>query len=185
MNAYGFVKQAGGLASIESTVAAGTTVEIYLPRSVAVLRAAEPSTNGALPLRRAKAEQVVLVVEDEPAVLEMAVESLHELDCRTVTATRTTQALDRIRGPERTGILFSNVVMPGGLNGVQPLVEARRMQPGWRVLLTSGYTGTALDDGGFLADLSLLNKLYQREDFANKLLIVLGRIETPASDGRP
>lgn len=62
-------------------------------------------------------------------------------------------------------------------------VEARRVRPGLRVLLTSGYTGTALDDGSVPADLPLLSKPYQREDLANKLRIVLGRIETAASGG--
>lgn len=181
---YGFVKQAGDLASIDSTVAEGTTVKLYLPRSVAALRAAEPSTDGALPLRRATAGEVVLVVEDEPAVLEMAVESLDELGYRTLTATRASEAMDRLRRPGRIDLLFSDVVMPGDMNGVQLSVEARRMRPGLRVLLTSGYTGTALDESSVPADLPLLNKPYQREDLANKLRIVLGRGEAHASDGR-
>ena len=113
------------------------------------------------------------MVEDEPAVLEMAVESLGELGYRTITATRASEALDRLRGPDRIDILFSDVVMPGGMNGVQLSVEARRMRPGLRVLLTSGYTATALDDHSVPADLPLLNKPYQREDLANKMRIVL------------
>lgn len=172
---YGFVQQAGGHAKIKSTVGQGTTVELYLPRSAAVEQAAAIPSEGSLPLRRATAGEVVLVVEDEPAVLEMAVESLGELGYRTITATRASEALDRLRGPDRIDILFSDVVMPGGMNGVQLSVEARRMRPGLRVLLTSGYTGTALDDHSVPADLPLLNKPYQREDLANKMRIVLGR----------
>jgi signal transduction histidine kinase len=172
---YGFVQQAGGHAKIKSTVGQGTTVELYLPRSAAVEQAAAIPSEGPLPLRRATAGEVVLVVEDEPAVLEMAVESLGELGYRTITATRASEALDRLRGPDRIDILFSDVVMPGGMNGVQLSVEARRMRPGLRVLLTSGYTGTALDDHSVPADLPLLNKPYQREDLANKMRIVLGR----------
>ncbi|WP_449410629.1 MASE4 domain-containing protein [Methylobacterium komagatae] len=176
---YGFVQQAGGHAQIKSVIGTGTTVELYLPRTAAIERASEESTQGAadtaLPLRRATAGEVVLVVEDEPAVLEMAVESLTELGYRTLTATRAAEALDRLSGPDRIDILFSDVVMPGGMNGVQLSVEARRMRPGLRILLASGYTGTALVDGTVPPDVPLLNKPYQREDLANTLHVVLAR----------
>lgn len=170
---YGFVRQAGGHAQIKSEAGRGTSVELYLPRSVGQVAKSQPV--GPLPLRRAAAGEVVLVVEDEPAVLEMAVESLGELGYRTLTATQASEALDRLQGPERIDILFSDVVMPGGMNGVQLSVEARRLRPGLRVLLTSGYTGTALDDQGVPADLPLLSKPYQREELATKMRLVLGR----------
>jgi CheY-like chemotaxis protein len=166
------VRQAGGHAQIKSS-AGGTSVELYLPRSAEKAVAARPDT--ALPLRRAASGEVVLVVEDEPAVLEMAVESLAELGYRTLTATQASQALERLGGPDRIDILFSDVVMPGGMNGVQLSVEARRLRPGLRVLLTSGYTGTALDEQGVPTDLPLLSKPYQRDELANQLRIVLGR----------
>ncbi len=169
---YGFVRQAGGHAQIKSDPGAGTSVELYLPRSAE--RAAEARPDNALPLRRAACGEVVLVVEDEPAVLEMAVESLGELGYRTLTATRASEALERLSGPERIDILFSDVVMPGGMNGVQLSVEARRLRPGLRILLTSGYTGTALDEHAVPADLPLLSKPYQRDELANKLRVVLG-----------
>ncbi|GAB6842941.1 signal transduction histidine kinase [Methylorubrum rhodinum] len=170
---YGFVRQAGGHAQIKSEPGQGTSVELYLSRGVG--QAVESRPEGPLPQRRAAAGEVVLVVEDEPAVLEMAVESLGELGYRTLTATQASEALDRLQGPERIDILFSDVVMPGGMNGVQLSVEARRLRPGLRVLLTSGYTGTALDDQSVPADLPLLSKLYQREELATKMRLVLGR----------
>ncbi|BAU88795.1 multi-sensor hybrid histidine kinase [Methylorubrum populi] len=168
---YGFVRQAGGHAQIKSEAGSGTSIELYLPRSVE--KAVESRLDSTLPLRRAASGEVVLVVEDEPAVLEMAVESLGELGYRTLTATQAAQALERLGGPERIDILFSDVVMPGGMNGVQLSVEARRLRPGLRVLLTSGYTGTALDEHGVPADLPLLSKPYQRDELANKLRVVL------------
>ncbi|GJE14969.1 Blue-light-activated protein [Methylobacterium longum] len=66
-------------------------------------------------------------------------------------------------------------MMPGGINGVQLTVEARRIRPGLRVLLASGYTGTALGDQGVPADLPLLTKPYLREDLADKLRLIMGR----------
>ncbi|GLS44235.1 hypothetical protein GCM10007884_22230 [Methylobacterium brachythecii] len=170
---YGFVRQAGGHAQIKSAPNQGTSIELYLPRSVEKVMEGRPE--GPLPLRRAAAGEVVLVVEDEPAVLDMAVESLGELGYRALTATRASEALDRLGGPERIDILFSDVVMPGGMNGVQLSVEARRLRPELRVLLTSGYTGTALDEQGLPPDLPLLSKPYQRDELANKLRVVLGR----------
>ena len=64
--------------------------------------------------------------------------------------------------------------MPGGMNGVQLSVEARRLRPGLRVLLTSGYTATALGEHGVPADLPLLSKPYRRDELANKLRVVMG-----------
>jgi signal transduction histidine kinase len=169
---YGFVRQAGGHAQIKSEVGGGTSVELYLPRSAE--KAVEAPSENALPLRRAVSGEVVLVVEDEPAVLEMAVESLTELGYRTLTATQAAEALERLAGSERIDILFSDVVMPGGMNGVQLSVEARHLRPGLRVLLTSGYTGTALEEHAVPADLPLLSKPYRRDELANKLRVVLG-----------
>ncbi|WP_430911989.1 MASE4 domain-containing protein [Methylobacterium sp. sgz302541] len=170
---YGFAKQGGGHVALASAPGRGTTIRIYLPRSSE--RAAEVRPEGGMPLRRASDGEVVLVVEDEPGVLEMAVESLAELGYRTLTATHAVAALDRLKGPERIDILFSDVVMPGGTNGVQLAVEARRHRPGLRVLLTSGYTGSALGEHGVPADQPLLSKPYLREDLAEKLRVVMGR----------
>ena len=170
---YGFARQGGGQVVVESAVGVGTTVAIYLPHSTEAAAPARP--DGPMPLRRAAEGEVILVVEDEPAVLDMAVESLGELGYRTLTATRAAEALDRLRGPERVDILFSDVVMPGGMNGVQLSVEARRLRPGLRVLLASGYTASALGEDGVPSDLPLLSKPYRREDLADKLRVVMGR----------
>ena len=170
---YGFARQAGGHLKVETAPGRGTTIALYLPRSCE--QAAPAPTEAGLPLRRAANGEVVLVVEDEPGVLEMAVESLGELGYRTLTAEHAAAALERLRGPERIDILFSDVVMPGGMNGVQLSVEARRLRPGLRVLLTSGYTASALSDQGVPPDLPLLGKPYLREELAEKLHLVMAQ----------
>ena len=170
---YGFARQGGGQVRVASTPGLGTTVTIDLPRSSEPVAAA-PRADALLPLRRAAEGEVVLVVEDEAAVLEMAVESLSELGYRTLTATRASEALDRLRGPQRIDILFSDVVMPGGLNGIELALQARQLRPGLRVLLASGYTGSALGEQGVPVDLPLLSKPYRREDLASKLRLVMG-----------
>jgi signal transduction histidine kinase/CheY-like chemotaxis protein len=171
---YGFAKQAGGHVRIESRPGWGTTFRLYLPRSVERPKETRPKTN-AMPLRRATDGEVVLVVEDEPAVLAMAVESLEELGYRTRTATDAADALRQLRGVDRIDLLFSDVIMPGGMNGVQLSVEARRLRPTLRLLLTSGYTGASFGADGIPDDVPLLTKPYLREDLADRLRVVLAR----------
>ena len=83
-------------------------------------------------------------------------------------------ALDVLKGDARIDILFSDVVMPGGMNGVQLSVEATRLRPALKVLLTSGYTGAALtSEHGVADDVPILSKPYRREDLADRLRLVL------------
>jgi signal transduction histidine kinase len=170
---YGFCRQTGGFARITSAVGQGTNVEMYLPRST---DRPERATGGlTLPLRRAAEGEVILVVEDEPAVLEMAVESLSDLGYQTLTAEDAPSALSILRSNARIDMLFSDVVMPGGMNGVQLSVEAKRLRPDLKVLLSSGYTGAVLGNSGVPEDMPILSKPYRREELATKLRMVLSR----------
>ena len=166
---YGFVRQAGGHCRVRSAPGQGCVVELYFPRSVAA-----PSTPAAslhvLPLQRAANSEVVLIVEDEPSVLELAAISLTELGYSVLTAPDARVALDMLRGPSRVDILFSDVIMPGGMNGAQLAVEARVVRPDLRVLLTSGYTVTATGGARDLPEgVPMLRKPYLRENLAEKL----------------
>ena len=170
---YGFCRQTGGFARITSAVGQGTNVEMYLPRST---DRPERATGGlTLPLRPAAEGEVILVVEDEPAVLEMAVESLSDLGYQTLTAEDAPSALSILRSNARIDMLFSDVVMPGGMNGVQLSVEAKRLRPDLKVLLSSGYTGAVLGNSGVPEDMPILSKPYRREELATKLRMVLSR----------
>jgi signal transduction histidine kinase/CheY-like chemotaxis protein len=174
---YGFVRESGGHVQIRSTEGAGTTVQLWLPRSTEP--AAEPSEAAQrMPLRVATGGEVVLVVEDDQDVRELASESLHELGYHTLIARDAADALQLLRQPERRiDILFSDVVMPGGMNGAQLALEARRLRPSLKVLLTSGYTADALSHEHGVADSNethLLRKPYRAEDLAAQLRVVLG-----------
>ncbi|WP_158744033.1 MASE4 domain-containing protein [Acidisphaera sp. L21] len=165
---YGFVQQAGGQCQIDTSPGLGCTVAMYLPRSTEVSRTA-PNDN-VVPLRRATGGEVVLVVEDDETVREMAAESLEALGYGVQTASDARIALDLLRDTARVDILFSDVVMPGGMNGAQLANEARKLRPGLKVLLTSGYTVTATGGARELPqDVPLLRKPYLREDLAAKL----------------
>ena len=168
---YGFATAAGGTVEIASAPGQGTTVEIWLPRAEGVPQAVR-ATGPAAALRRAEAGETVLAVEDEPAVLSAVVESLADLGYRVVPARDAAEALDRLHGGERVDILFSDVVMPGGMNGVQLAVEAGRLRPGLRVLLTSGYAGEALaGEHSVPPGVPILAKPYRRDELAARLKV--------------
>jgi signal transduction histidine kinase/CheY-like chemotaxis protein len=170
---YGFARDAGGRVEIDTDLGAGTTVAITLPRSAqAGVVAASGET---VPLRRAIEGETVLVVEDDEDVISSVRESLLDLGYRVLLATNAQEALEILRPrSRRIDILFSDVVMPGGMNGVQLAVEAQRLRRGLKVLLTSGYAATVLREHDIPADTQLLAKPYPREELAQKIRLVLG-----------
>jgi CheY-like chemotaxis protein len=101
----------------------------------------------------------------------MAIESLEDLRYAVVVAHNAAEALEHLNGPARIDILFSDVVMPGGMNGAQLAVEARRLRPELKILLTSGYV--AAQNEVLDSDLAVLPKPYKRDELAQKLRLVL------------
>ena len=171
---YGFAKTAGGHVTIESELGTGTTVKLYLPKSTDRPISAETSDETTL-LGPASSHETILVVEDDEDVLLVAAENLRELGYHVETAVNAAQALEILRGDDPVDLLFSDVIMPGGMNGVQLAVEARRIRPELKVLLTSGYTATALSrEHGLPDNLNVVEKPYQREELAKKLRLVIG-----------
>ena len=171
---YGFMRSAAGFVTIESVRGNGTTVQLFLPRSNEPLSNQQAPSSSQLPLRRAATGETVLLVEDDEQVLAMAVESLEELHYRVVVARDAREALQHLHGPERIDIMFSDVVMPGGMNGAQLALEARRLRPELKVLLTSGYVGDSGNAELLKNDLPILTKPYRRDELAEKLRVVLG-----------
>jgi signal transduction histidine kinase len=170
---YGFAKSASGHVRIISEVGKGTTIQLYLPKSTERLASAPPRLN-TLPLRAARGGEVILAVEDDEDVLELAASALNDLGYSVLTATNAAEALDILRTADRLDVLFSDVIMPGGMNGAQLAVEARRIRPNLKVLLTSGYTAEALvHEHGLPDDLLVLGKPYRHEDLANKISLVM------------
>jgi CheY-like chemotaxis protein len=163
---YGFARQSGGSVRIHSAPGAGTDVELVLPGSSVAI--ADEASEAALP-GRADAGQGkrVLVVEDEPNVLDITMETLQELGYQTLAATDGRSALDRLALPDQVDLLFSDVVMPGGMSGVELASEARRLRPELKVVLTSGYTGAA--GAALPRDIRLLTKPYSRDALSREL----------------
>jgi signal transduction histidine kinase len=169
---YGFAKSFDGSLTIDSEVGSGTTITIYLPKSSEPL-AEVVKASRTMPVRRAsRAGDTVLVVEDEPRVLELAVQELKELGYCVLTASRAEQALEILRGDNQIDLLFSDIVMPGGMNGAQLAVEARRIRPDIKILLTSGYSSEALTSHGIPSDVDLLQKPYRRDELVERMRVV-------------
>ena len=171
---YGFAKTAGGHVKIYSELGIGTTVKLYLPKSSD--RPVMPEIGAeTASLRPASGHETILAVEDDKDVLVVVAESLRDLGYQVVTAGNAAEALEILRGDRPVDLLLSDVIMPGGMNGVQLTVEARRIRPELKVLLTSGYTAAALSlEHGLPDNLNLVEKPYRREDLARKLRLVIG-----------
>jgi signal transduction histidine kinase/CheY-like chemotaxis protein len=163
---YGFVSQSGGQVTIRSEVGQGTTVAIYLPRwTGAVARAPLPPA-GEAPLPRARAGEAVLVVEDEPDVRRLSVETLRELGYAVSEASDAAEALQSLAARPRADLLFTDIVMPG-MNGLQLAEQARAALPTLKVLYTTGYARDA--SGAESVRSALLPKPFTIEQLARRV----------------
>jgi PAS domain S-box-containing protein len=169
---YGFVRQSGGHVKIYSELGIGTTVKLYLPRYVSpdAVREASPGLP-AVPTARG---EVVLVVDDDAEVRRMATEMLEELGYSTVDAGDAAAALRVLAARRDVAILFTDLGLPGGMNGRQLADEARRRHVGLKVLYTSGYPqNTIVHHGRLDPGVVLLMKPFTFRDLAAKLRLVL------------
>ena len=168
---YGFAKQSGGTAQIDSVEGRGTTVRIFFP---AVNEPAlEPSTRGALALDR-PGDETILVVEDRSDVAAMARMILEDFGYTVLHAADAHAALDVLATAPHVDLLFTDLIMPGDLNGVELAREARRRWPRIRILLTTAYTEASLernDAGG--REFDVLNKPYGRAELTRKVRVIL------------
>jgi CheY-like chemotaxis protein len=165
---YGFVAQSGGQVTIDSAPGAGTRVTLYLPATDA-----DPVGDTVRPEEQAAAVKAkVLVVEDDPDVLDVAVESLRMLGYDVLTAPDGQSALAVLRRDPDVRILLSDIVMPHGMNGVELAREAVRLRPELRVLLASGYPMSALPHNSgrkALDEFPFLSKPYRSSQLAEAL----------------
>jgi len=168
--AYGFVKQSRGHIKIYSEVGQGTSVKIYLPRSMQAEAAEQAPETG--PIRGG--DETILVVEDDEGVRQVVLDMLSALGYKVLSAENGEKALRVIEGGARPDLLFTDVVMPGPLRSPELARIAQQMLPDLAVLFTSGYPQGGIVHGGRLdPGLELLSKPYRREELARKLRHVL------------
>jgi PAS domain S-box-containing protein len=166
---YGFVRQSEGHVRVYSELGEGTTVKIYLPRYFGEeVRSADLERPGDAP--RAIGAETILVVEDDDALRAYTIEVLSELGYRIIAAPSAVAALDILdRGPQ-IDLLFTDVVMPGGVNGRQLADEAVRRRPGLRVLFTTGYTRNAIVHHGRLdPGVQMIGKPFSFDELGAKI----------------
>jgi PAS domain S-box-containing protein len=169
---YGFVKQTGGHIQVYSEVGLGTCIKIYLPRAEAGAAVHAPSARA--PLAAATGAESILVVEDDPHVRTFAVAQLRRLGYRVTEAGDGPSALQEVARSGVPDLLFTDVVMPGGMTGKQLAERIAQMAPGIRVLFTSGYTENSIVHHGRLdPGVHLLQKPYRSDKLAQKVREVL------------
>ena len=177
---FGFVKQSGGHAKIYSEPGQGTTVKLYFPRHLAEAVAAEEASAPPTPALRGAQSETILVVEDDEAVRAYAVDALRELGYRVLAAPDAADALRQLDAEPAVDLLFSDVGLPGGMNGRELADEAQRRRPGLKVLFTTAYARNAIVHQGRLdPGVELIVKPFTYDALAAKLRRVLAGAADP------
>ncbi|GAC1622630.1 MAG: hypothetical protein NVS9B10_06820 [Nevskia sp.] len=167
---FGFVKQSGGHVSIGSEPGQGTTVKLYLPRLIGPDDGAHAVPLAAVAAAEERGQEIVLLVEDDALVRSYARSQLESLGYAVLEADCGPAALEILDQRRDIDLLFTDVVMPGGMTGRQLAEEALRRRPRLKVLYTSGYGENAIVHHGRLdPDVHLLGKPYRRMDLSRKL----------------
>jgi CheY-like chemotaxis protein len=137
---YGFANQSGGNVSVTSELGCGTTITLYLPRNDATT---EPVVEAAAVHGTGRLEGAILVVEDNVEVAEVTATLLEQLGYSVARVGNAAEALEKLKEGKRFDLLFSDIVMPNGMNGIHLAQEANERYPDLRVLLTTGYSEVA------------------------------------------
>ena len=170
---YGFVRQSSGHVRIYSELGEGTTVKIYLPRHLGDEEELEQGDRLDAESRAIGAE-CILVVEDDQALRSYAVEILGDLGYGVLAAPNAAAALEIIERGQDIDLLFTDVVMPGGMNGRQLADEARRRRPALKVLFTTGYTRNAIVHHGRLdPGVEMIGKPYTYQELGARIRALL------------
>jgi PAS domain S-box-containing protein len=170
---YGFVKQSGGHVTIYSEVGHGTTINLYFPRADAapVTPASDMTKGGPDP----QARETILVVEDDERVRHLTIRRLKMIGYQVLEASDGPKALDILRRVDAVDLVFTDLIMPGGLSGREVAIRARQLKPGVKVLLTSGYAEELVHGEDLQREhLKVLRKPYQQADLVAALRDILG-----------
>ena len=169
---YGFVKQSGGHVTISSEEGQGTTVRLYLPRLLGAIPEEAAASETSIP--EGSGDEIILVVEDDADVRAYSAEVLRELGYRVLAAEDGASALQLLQRQRGVDLLFTDVVLPGGMTGRELADAARGQQPDLKVLFTSGYARDAIVHNGRLdPGVALIGKPFTYVDLAAKVRDVL------------
>lgn len=167
---YGFIKQSKGHITIYSELQHGTTIHLYLPRARAEQQEKIPETLAAPQLNHQQGSEMILVVEDETSVRELTVEYLRGLGYQVLEAENGPLAVNLLQKNPEINLLFSDVVMPGGLSGPDLAKQALALYPNLKILLASGYPKNALSEHAWLEkEAEVMAKPYKMHELAFKV----------------
>jgi signal transduction histidine kinase len=163
---YGFVRQSGGRIAIESAPGAGTTITLYLPATTQKPDA-EPDIieTQALPT----GSERVLVVDDNEDLLNVTTTMLSTFGYQVSCAHNGAEALRTLQSDQPFELLFSDIVMPNGMNGIELAREAKRLRKDIKVLLTSGYADGMLQRNNAVGEFSIIDKPFSLADLARRV----------------
>ncbi|MBW4330820.1 PAS domain-containing protein [Stakelama sp. CBK3Z-3] len=163
---YGFLRQSGGCVQAENVDGGGARFSLYFPRAQGIVE------SGHVAVRRSGGDgEHILMVEDQAEVAELGRAILEDIGFSVTHVSSASAAFDMLKKSDDFALLFTDIVMPGGMNGVELAREVRRMRPALPILLTTGYSDRALDEESRAFD--LVRKPYRRADLLAKLNILL------------
>jgi CheY-like chemotaxis protein len=164
---YGTLRQSGGFVTIDSSLGKGTSIHLYFPKAEPgpIMSEVQPSTR-PIPLGTG---ELILVVEDNDRVREATVRRLQSLGYAVVEAKSGPAAITLLESGEPVALVFSDIVMPGGMTGYDVAEWVRAMKPGLKVLLTTGYSAMPIGASEAVQKIKVLGKPYTREQLAHAL----------------
>lgn len=166
---YGFMRQSQGHLLIRSDEGQGTRVEMVFPAT-----SSEAEESAGPETRSAKGgSEIILMVEDNPDVMEMGSGMLRDVGYDVLTAENGEAALNILRERKDIALLFTDIVMPGGINGVSLASEARALHPKLRILLTTGWADRALENSEDRSGFDLIGKPYRKFDLVRKVRVLM------------
>jgi signal transduction histidine kinase/CheY-like chemotaxis protein len=176
---YGFVKEMKGDIKVTSEVGKGTTFTLFFPRSAQLREIAAPALAPADDLAPARKHMTILVVDDDDLVRKTVITQMNSLGYSTIEASGPTQALEIVAGTESFDLLFSDIVMPGPIDGVELAHLAHEQRPDLKIMLSSGFpdlkSGRSSEDSE--VPWQILKKPYRRSELQRALQGILGEDE--------
>lgn len=168
---HGFISQSGGCVTIDSTEGDGATVKLYLPRTI---ETCAPMQQAPEPREPVSQGEKILVVEDDQEVRAVTVNMLADLGYDTVEASNGREAIEVFGRTAEIDLLFTDVVLPGIMSGIEIAEQAAERYPGIKILLTSGYAETVLDRHGAMEkNIPLIHKPFRKATLAQTLREIL------------
>ncbi len=176
---YGFMRQSGGHAAIYSEPGHGTTVKLYFPRVTRAHDRVQPlHVAPAAPAPLVAAGETILVLEDDTMVRDFSVSALEEAGYRVLAASEGAEALQLLQEHKEVALLFTDVVLTGGMNGRQVADEALKLRPDLQVLFTTGYTRNAIVHHGRLDEgVELISKPFTAASLVQRVHSLLAECE--------